>query len=220
MKKDFLQLLFSNKVLPIGIFDNPDYSVRTAELLLSCSISIMEITVRTKSAYECIEAIRKKVPEMFIGSGSVLSINTLQNAHDSGAQFAVAPGFDPEIVDYAASLNLPFIPGAATPTELTAALKKSQTVKIFPASSLGGVEYLKAITAPFVLENFYLVPTGGVGEKNYIEYLKLDKVAACGMSYIVDKALIESEDFETLEKRIKGIVAGLHEHSLRLAKGF
>ena len=205
MSGEFLSLLKKNKIIPVCVFDDPQRALKVAELLLKYSIDIIEVTIRTDSAYKCIEMIRKNFPEANVGAGSVLSIDSLNISKDRGACFAVAPCFDQEVVGFASSVNFPFVPGVSTPSELNSALKTCNVVKIFPAESLGGTGYIKAITAPFKLKEFYIVPTGGVNEMNYLEYLKLDNVISCGMSYIVDKKLIDEEDYITLEKRIKGI---------------
>ena len=87
---------------------------------------------------------------------------------------------DLELVDYAASRGRAFIPGVATPTELNGALKKCAVIKLFPASTLGGPEYIKAVAAPFRTKDFHLVPTGGVNQDNFLEYLKQDRVISVG----------------------------------------
>lgn len=205
MSDEFVTLLKKNKIIPVCVFDDPKRALKVAELLLKHSIDIIEITIRTDSAYKCIEMVRENFPEAVVGAGSILSVDSLKTAKEVGAFFGVAPCLDPDVVEYALSMNFDFIPGISTPTELNSALKYSNVVKVFPAQDLGGPGYIKSITAPFKLKEFYVVPTGGINEKNYLEYLKLDNVISCGMSCIVDKKLIDEEDYTTLEKRIKGI---------------
>ena len=79
----------------------------------------------------------------------------------------MAPGFDPALVELARSRGCGFMPGVATPTEMTAALKLCDVIKLFPAAQLGGVEYIKAVTAPFKTKQFHLVPTGGVNRGEF-----------------------------------------------------
>ena len=200
-----LTLLRDNKVIPVTAINRVDDGLRLSELLLENSINIIEITLRTGAAFEVIKSIRSAFPEMTTGAGSILDSDSLKKAADSGAVFGVAPCFDPEVVDAAEELNLPFVPGIATPSELSSALKRSNLIKIFPAASLGGTDYIKAIAAPFALKNFKFMPTGGVNEKNLKDYLALDSVAACGMTWIADPKLIEAGDFKTLKERIKSL---------------
>jgi 2-dehydro-3-deoxyphosphogluconate aldolase/(4S)-4-hydroxy-2-oxoglutarate aldolase len=209
MVKDFTADLKKNRVIPVAQFDYPQSALRIAELLLKHSIGVLEVTLRTDSAIESIKSVGKEFPDLVVGAGSVLTIESLKRAIDTGVSFCVAPGMDLDLVDYAASRNIPFIPGVSTPTELNAALKKCQVIKIFPVSVLGGVEYLKAITAPFKIKTFNLIPTGGVNQDNYLEYLKQDRVISVGMSYIVENALIQKGEFSALEERMKKVMSGL-----------
>jgi Entner-Doudoroff aldolase len=201
---NLLEILKKNKVIPVAVFSDINNAKKTAELLLKNSIDLLEITLRTEIAFKCIKEIRESFPGLLIGAGSVLSKDALKEAIDCGAGFGVAPALDLELVNFALSKKVAFIPGVSTPTELNSAVKADlRFIKIFPAVNIGGPDYIKAITAPFKMKDFYLIPTGGINEKNIAEYLKTDKVIACGASYIVDSKLIEKGDFSELENRIK-----------------
>lgn len=207
----FLSLLQAQRVLPIGVFDDPERVARVAALLMQHGIRIIEVTLRTPAAYRCIEAIRKKVPDIAVGAGSVLSEDAFMTARDAGSQFFVSPCLDEALVSLASRLNVPYIPGVATPTELFNALKWSRIIKIFPVSQLGGPGYLNAIAAPYNTREFNLIPTGGISEKNFAGYLQCDRVIACGMSYPVDRKLLDDGDFTALEKRIDQIATAVRD---------
>jgi 2-dehydro-3-deoxyphosphogluconate aldolase / (4S)-4-hydroxy-2-oxoglutarate aldolase len=201
---NLLDILRKNKVIPVAVFSDINNAKKTAELLLKNSIGLLEITLRTEIAFKCLEEISKDLPGLIVGAGSVLSKDAFEKAINCGAGFGVAPCLDLELVNFAQSKKVTFIPGVSTPTELNSAIKADlKFIKIFPASNIGGPDYIKAITAPFKLKDFYLIPTGGINEKNIAEYLKTDRVIACGASYIVDSNLIEKGDFNELENRIK-----------------
>jgi 2-dehydro-3-deoxyphosphogluconate aldolase / (4S)-4-hydroxy-2-oxoglutarate aldolase len=201
---NLLEILRKNKVIPVAVFSEINNAKKTAELLVKNSIGLLEITLRTEIAFKCLKEISKSFPELIIGAGSVLSKDALKEAIDCGAGFGVAPALDFEVVNFALSKKVTFIPGVSTPTELNSAIKADlRFIKIFPAVNIGGPDYIKAITAPFKMKDFYLIPTGGINEKNIAEYLKTDRVIACGASYIVDSKLIEKGDFGELENRIK-----------------
>ena len=68
---------------------------------------------------------------------------------------------------------------------------------------MGGIDYIKAITAPFEMIDYSIIPTGGINQTNITDYLQLKRVIACGASYIVDRQLIEAGEFAELDKRIK-----------------
>jgi 2-dehydro-3-deoxyphosphogluconate aldolase / (4S)-4-hydroxy-2-oxoglutarate aldolase len=202
-------LLSTNRVIPVAQFDDRDAALRTAELLLKHSMTILEITFRTANAAEILHAVATRFPGLTVGAGSVLSADAMGAAVDAGAAFCVAPGFDPSLVEKARSRGCGFIPGVATPTEINAALKVCDVIKLFPAAQLGGVEYIKAVTAPFKTKQFHLVPTGGVNRENFLEYLKQDRVISVGMSWVVDGALIKKGDFDAVEGRIADVMRAL-----------
>jgi 2-dehydro-3-deoxyphosphogluconate aldolase/(4S)-4-hydroxy-2-oxoglutarate aldolase len=99
-------------------------------------------------------------------------------------------------------MDMPFVPGITTPSELMAAMKFGSIIKIFPAAVMGGVQYINAITAPFASMELHLMPTGGIDENNYREYLRANRVVACGMSYMVDRKLLQTENTQPSKKRI------------------
>lgn len=206
---DLVSVLKKNRVIPVAQFDDRASALKTAELLQKHSINILEITLRTESALDNIRGVVKEFPGLMVGAGSVLTMDALKGAYDAGAFFCVAPGMDQELIDFAVSRDCAFIPGVATPSELNTALKKCAVIKLFPVSILGGPEYIKAVAAPFRTKDFHLVPTGGVNQDNYREYLKQDRVISVGMSYIVDSALIKKGDYATLEERMKNVMQAL-----------
>ena len=209
MTIDLVTVLKKNRVIPVAQFDDPQSALRTAELLQKHSIGILEITLRTESAINSIKTVVKQFPGLTVGAGSVLSLEAQQKAYDAGAAFCVAPGLDVELIDCAAAQGRAFIPGVSTPTELNTALRKCTVIKVFPISLLGGMEYIKAVSAPFATRNFHLVPTGGVNHDNFLDYLKHDRVISVGMSYIVDGALIRKGDYALLEQRIMNVTSAL-----------
>lgn len=209
MADEFTSLLKQHRVIPVARFDGPEQALRTAELLQSHSFGIIEITLRTDAAIESIRRVSTEFPGLVVGAGSVLTADSMKRARDAGASFCVAPGLDTRLLDEARKSGLPFMPGAATPTELHTALAFGGVVKIFPVSLLGGAEYIKAVSAPFASRAFHLVPTGGVNEDNYLDYLKLDRVISVGMSHLVDPGLVAAGDFAALGERMKRIMAAL-----------
>ena len=123
--------------------------------------------------------------------------------------FAVSTCYDEKLVEHSYKKGIPYVPGAATPSELFAALKICSVVKIFPAGSLGGVEYINSMVAPFKMFDFGLMPTGGIDNRNFRDYLAADKVISCGMTYPVNEKLIKQDKYDELESRIIEIYKGL-----------
>ncbi len=201
----FQDLLKKIKSVPVCIFDDIEGSLITAELLIKNGVDVIEVTLRTENAFKCIKAIKNEFSNSFIGAGSVLKTTDMEKAMDHGAVFAVSPCFDESLCEFAKKINLPYMPGISTPSELFRALKYSELIKIFPASALGGVDYINSIAAPFRMLSFGLIPTGGIDNKNFKEYLSAEKVIACGLSYPVNEKLIKEKKFNIIEQRIQEI---------------
>jgi 2-dehydro-3-deoxyphosphogluconate aldolase/(4S)-4-hydroxy-2-oxoglutarate aldolase len=127
----------------------------------------------------------------------VLTTTQAELAADAGAQFIVAPGFNPRVVDYCLDRGMHVYPGIATPTELEAALEKGlSTLKFFPAEPMGGLAFLKAMAAPYVDVNF--MPTGGINANNLASYLAFNRVVACGASWMAPPDWIAAKQFDRI----------------------
>lgn len=202
MFKDVLKRI---KSVPVCIFEDVESSLLAAELLIKNGVDVIEITLRTENAFKCLKAIKEKFKDSIVGAGSVLKTEDMEKARDYGAVFAVSPCFDESLCEFAQKINIPYIPGIATPSELFKALKYTDLIKVFPASALGGIEYINSMAAPFRMFNFGLIPTGGIDNKNYKDYLSAEKVIACGLSYPVNEKLIKEKKYDVIEQRIKEI---------------
>ncbi|MFW9945984.1 MAG: bifunctional 4-hydroxy-2-oxoglutarate aldolase/2-dehydro-3-deoxy-phosphogluconate aldolase [Candidatus Odinarchaeota archaeon] len=190
------------KLIPVVIINNIEHAIPLGKALLEAGLPVIEITFRTEAAAESITQIVKRIPELFVGAGTVLKIEQVKAAVNAGSQFIVTPGFNPQVVDYCVENNITIIPGLNTPTMVEWALERGITlVKFFPADISGGPKMLKVLSGPYPTMKF--IPTGGINNSNMIDYLKLDNVMAVGGSWIVKKELIESGKFNEIMKLIK-----------------
>ncbi|MCL1910829.1 MAG: bifunctional 4-hydroxy-2-oxoglutarate aldolase/2-dehydro-3-deoxy-phosphogluconate aldolase [Leptospirales bacterium] len=211
---DFKLKLKECGVVTVAVLDSIDDALALGEILEESGLNILEITMRTPAAIDCIKAAVKKFPKLTVGAGSVAGTSSLRQARDAGASFAVSAGLDMEIVEEAANLGIPFVPGAATPSELMAALKLCKIIKIFPAALLGGPAYINAISSPFASFEFHLMPTGGVTAENLAAYMKTERVIACGMSWLAERGLIAAKNFNAVAERAASVVSILKAHGL------
>jgi 2-dehydro-3-deoxyphosphogluconate aldolase/(4S)-4-hydroxy-2-oxoglutarate aldolase len=194
-----LDALAAGRVLPVVAVDDPGVVGDLCAALLRGGISCIEVTFRTRSAEKAIAAAAE-VDEMLVGAGTVLSPEQARIAVAAGASFAVAPGFDDDVVAACADLGLPFFPGIATPTELGRALRLGcSVVKVFPAAQLGGPAFLRAVSATFPQARF--IPTGGVDAESLAAYLAVPQVLACGGSWIADRTLVGERRFDEVAER-------------------
>jgi len=172
----------NERVVPVLTVESADDAERACKALLAGGLTSVEITFRTGAA---VDAIRRasRIQGLRVGAGTVLSVEQLDAAMEAGAQFAVAPSTNPVVVEAARRAGLPFIPGAATPTEIDRARELGcDVVKIFPAALLGGSAFIKAVSSVFPGLRF--VPTGGITADNLGDYLALSSVVACGGTWI------------------------------------
>ncbi|MCM1267249.1 MAG: bifunctional 4-hydroxy-2-oxoglutarate aldolase/2-dehydro-3-deoxy-phosphogluconate aldolase [Bacteroidales bacterium] len=186
-------------VVPVVVIEDAKDAEALADALCAAGLPCAEVTFRTAAAKEAIRIMAGAHPEMFVGAGTVLTTEQVDQAVEAGAGFIVSPGFDPEIVDYCISKDIPVFPGCITPSEAAQAVKRGlKVVKFFPAQQFGGVSTVKALAAPYTTLRF--MPTGGVNKENLESYLRCDKVIACGGSWMVKKELIEAGAFDTIRR--------------------
>ncbi len=193
-------------VLPLMTVNDPADAVKVGEALLKAELPLAEVTFRTDAAAAAIAMMAKELPELLLGAGTVLSTEQADKARDAGAKFCVSPGFNPSVVSHCNAMEFPIAPGVCTPTDIEAAMEHGLNIlKFFPAEAMGGLKTLKAISAPYGSIRF--IPTGGVNEQNLPEYLRFDKVIACGGSWIAPKDLIEGGKFDEITSRAKDALA-------------
>lgn len=202
---ELIKKLKSLGIIPVISIDDSRDSIPLAEALIEGGLPCAEITFRTEAAKDSISMITKQMPSLLVGAGTILNIEQVKIAFDAGAKFIVSPGINLKVVKYCTENNIPIIPGIATPTELELAIELGlDTVKFFPAEGNGGLEYLKAISAPYNKMKF--IPTGGITEKNLLTYLAFDKVTACGGSWMVKKEMISNKLFDEIKMKTKEAV--------------
>lgn len=195
-------------VLPVIAIDRAEHAIPLADALLEGGLPAAEITFRTPAAADVIAALRAERPQLLVGAGTVLDLPSLQAAASAGAQFGLAPGFDPEVVNAALDGGLPFAPGAMTPSELSQAARRNlRTVKFFPAGAAGGPTMLEAISGPFAHLGIRFVPTGGVRQETMADWLRLRTVAAVGGTWIAPQADIAAGRWAEITVRAKEAVA-------------
>lgn len=186
-------------IVPVVVIDNAEDAVPLAKALSEGGLPAAEITFRTSAAAEAIRRIREACPDVIVGAGTVLSCEQADKATESGAQFIVSPGLNPEVVKHCTEKGIPMMPGCATPSDIEKALSLGLTeVKFFPAEQIGGLKAIKAMAAPYGQVRF--MPTGGLNAKNIGEYLAEPKIIACGGSFMVPKDQISAHNWDKIRK--------------------
>jgi len=178
-------------VIPVLIIEDVAHAVPLGRALVAGGLSVLEITMRTPVASECIERMAGEVEGAVVGAGTVLTPAMRQAVADLGGHFAVSPGLIGGETDEG---PVPLLPGIATATELMAGLALGFTrFKLFPANVVGGVDALKAFASPFQQAKF--CPTGGVSAKNAADYLALPNVVCVGGSWVAPADAVRAGDW-------------------------
>lgn len=193
------------KVIPVIAVDNAEDILPLVGILSDKGLPVAEITFRSSAAEEAIRLVRKQYPNVLIAAGTVLTSEQVIAAKNAGADCIVTPGFNPKIVELCQDIGLPIIPGVNNPMSIEAALEYGiSAVKFFPAEASGGVQMIKALLGPY--SHLQIMPTGGISVANIQNYLSIPNVIACGGSWFVDKSLINSQNWQEIERLTTDIV--------------
>ena len=170
------------RIVPVLTIKSLDHVESIAAAVIKSGIKNIEVTLRTDVSLEALKKF-SNYSELIVGVGSVKNKDDLSRAVDAGAVFAVSPGYMEEIGNLARELNVFYLPGVATPTEIMCAYSDGfEVLKFFPAEQLGGISTLNALAPVFSKVRF--IPTGGINGKNVNDYLAKPYVAAVGGSWM------------------------------------
>ena len=183
------QQLAAIKIIPVIAIDRAEDIVPLGKALFDNGLPAAEITFRSDAAVNAIRLLRESQPEMLIGAGTILNIEQAIAAKEAGATFVVSPGFNPKTVKACQEIGIYIIPGINNPSAIEAAIEMGlTTLKFFPAEASGGINMVKSLLGPYSQIQF--MPTGGITSKNIKQYLAIDRVLACGGTWMVDKTMI------------------------------
>lgn len=196
---DMLARIERTGVIAVLTLDEPRHAVPTGRALLDGGVDVIELTLRTPLALEAVQLIRRDVPELLVGVGTVRTPRQVEQIVAAGAAFGLAPGLNKAVLQAAASRRLPFIPGVMTPTELDTAIELGcREVKFFPAEPAGGVRMLASLHAPYGHLGVRYVPLGGLNPQNLPAYIAEPAVLAAGGSWIATRELIKREAWDEI----------------------
>ncbi|MGB8816489.1 MAG: 2-dehydro-3-deoxy-phosphogluconate aldolase [Rhizobiaceae bacterium] len=194
-----LKILKGQPVIPVLLIDNVKDAVPLARALAAGGLPAIEITLRTKDALEAIKRVANEVENCIVGAGTILEPKHFEKAEKAGSKFIVSPGCTKDLRKAAADSEVPLLPGAVTPSEVMTMFDFGYSVlKFFPAEQAGGAAMLKAFSSP--LSGAVFCPTGGITEKNAMDYLSLPNVVCVGGSWVAPKAAVEAGDWAAIEK--------------------
>lgn len=206
MTTEMMQKIDTSSIIAVLVVDELKHALPLAEALLKGGIDAIELTLRTPAAIGAAQVIKKTFPEMTLGFGTVLTTEQVKAVVDVGADFAVAPGCNPKIIQEAYKLDLNFAPGVMTPTDIEMAIQEGcQVLKFFPAQTSGGLKHLSSMVAPYQYLGLKFIPLGGLNLENASEYLQSPLITAIGGSWVAKRNLIQNEDWNAITKNAKAI---------------
>jgi 2-dehydro-3-deoxyphosphogluconate aldolase/(4S)-4-hydroxy-2-oxoglutarate aldolase len=161
------------------------------DTIRSGGVELVELTLTTPGALDAVTRFRNSNPGLPLGMGSVRTGPEARRAIDAGATFLVTPTFQPKVLKEARRSGIPVACGAMTPTEVDTAFQRgADLIKIFPAATLGGAQYLRELLAP--MPDLPLAPTGGVTLDSVGSYRKAGAVGlGVGSALFSDARLTE-----------------------------
>jgi 2-dehydro-3-deoxyphosphogluconate aldolase/(4S)-4-hydroxy-2-oxoglutarate aldolase len=192
------------KLIPMVVLDHANDAALFAEALVTGGLPIAEITFRTAAAELAIRILANR-GDLLVGAGTILNTEQADRAIDAGAQFIVAPGTNPKVVEHVRKRGVAMCPGVVTPTDIEMAMSLGvTTLKFFPAEPMGGVATLKALAGPY--PDVHFIPTGGITPDLLPNYLKLPSVIACGGSWLAPRHLLAEKKFEAIKLLVEQAV--------------
>jgi 2-dehydro-3-deoxyphosphogluconate aldolase/(4S)-4-hydroxy-2-oxoglutarate aldolase len=189
-----LELATHGPVIPVIVIQQLADAVPLARALVAGGVKVLEITLRTPVALECMRAIAAAVPEAIVGAGTLRSVDDARAALAAGCRFGVSPGYSRDIGLACKQLGLPLLPGVATASEVMAANADGFSfLKFFPATAAGGIPMLKALAGPFA--DVVFCPTGGITPETAPQFLALPNVKVCGGSWLTPQDAVDQQDW-------------------------
>ncbi|HYN61942.1 MAG TPA: bifunctional 4-hydroxy-2-oxoglutarate aldolase/2-dehydro-3-deoxy-phosphogluconate aldolase [Rubrivivax sp.] len=189
-----LELATHGPVIPVIVIQRVADAVPLARALVAGGVKVLEITLRTPVALDCMRAIAAAVPEAIVGAGTLRSVADARAALDAGCRFGVSPGYRRDIGAACQDIGLPLLPGVATASEVMAANADGfRFLKFFPATAAGGMPMLKALAGPFA--DVVFCPTGGITPETAPQFLALPNVKVCGGSWLTPQDAVDNKDW-------------------------
>lgn len=204
MEHEIYRQIEETKLLPLYTATDLSCLDRLEEILIRNEVRFIEVTFRSDLALDAIKKLAQS-GELIVGAGTVRTLKEAKDAVENGAKFIVSPAIVPEVIEYCIEQDIPVFPGTATPGDIQRATEYGiKVVKFFPADIYGGLKAINALSGPFYDVKF--LPTGGINEENFMEYVENDHIVAVGGSFIISESAIKKDDGKTADKILKALV--------------
>lgn len=201
---EVFQTLKKTRLLPLYTVHDMHLLPIVESILVDNNIPIIEVALRSEYGMNAIKVLTES-SRLLVGAGTVRTVEEAEKAIECGARFVVSPAVIPEVIEYCITKKVPIFPGTATPTDIQKAASYGlRTVKFFPAGVYGGTKAIKALCGPFYDMKF--LPTGGVNEQNFVEFLENQQVLGVGGSFILSESVVAKDNGKSANDHLKEIV--------------
>ncbi len=195
-------LITGQEVVPVVVIEDQQQAHGLAQALLDGGINVIEITLRNAYGVSAIAYIKQNFPDMVVLAGTVTNPEQFKAVVDAGVDGIISPGLTPSLLQIAKDLDVPFLPGVATSSDILIGMEYGLTeFKLFPATVVGGMGALKAYNGPFSSIRF--CPTGGVSPSNFKEFLALPNVMCVGGSWLAPLSLVREGNWAEITRLCK-----------------
>jgi len=198
-----LQVMLTARLATVIRASSAEKAVGAADALIKAGFKLIEVTMTVPDAFEAIKTLASRnLDGIVIGAGTVMSAYDARKAIEHGAQFIVSPSCETDIVRPCREAGVVAIPAGLTPTEIVQAWRiGAHFVKVFPAGSMGGPAYIKALRGP--LPDIPLWVSGMVLAHEAQAYFQAG-VQLIGLgSELLPAKLVEAEDWDAIAEHAR-----------------
>jgi 2-dehydro-3-deoxyphosphogluconate aldolase / (4S)-4-hydroxy-2-oxoglutarate aldolase len=197
--------LEQSRVVAIMRHTEPTQAVRTVHALLDGGVCVIEVTFNSRGVLDMLRAVDQEFGDrVLLGAGTVLDLESAEQALDNGAKFIVSPHIDTDLVRAMSDRGVPTVPGAFTASEVLAARRAgASVVKVFPVGGVGP-GYIKDLLGP--LGGIPLMPTGGITLDNAADFVRAGAYGLGVGSSLVDARTVAAGNFSEITRRARGFI--------------
>jgi len=193
----FSSLMGTQTLLPIIQANTVTQGVEIAKAMAAADIHLVEVVLRTDASLDVIKAIKKELPQLKVGAGTVIDSGILKQALVAGSDFIITPTISSQLLTQLADCSVPVLPGVSNAADILLAREFGYSeLKLFPASLSGGAPFLKAMGSVF--QDLSFCPTGGINQANQQDFLSLNNVFAVGGTWIAQQNWVESKNWQAI----------------------